>query len=144
MGSRSVELPDEPKLKLEAIWELLTLAKTNNGTGPRLLNLEKSSVKIIVKTNKTEKSDLLGHAKRASTLYPVFSPNYLIKYDSTPELEVVQSGEIIIALLEVNAHYSSSDVASPLFATFYWVNSEKKWHPWELAKFRSAMFRTLF
>jgi hypothetical protein len=140
----NIQLPDEPKAKRKTLWELVIWTKTNNGTGPRLLGLEMSRIKIQIITNMVATSSLLNYATRVSTMYPGFSPNSLVKYDRAPESEIAEAGRLVSALLVINGRFSSADVASPLFVTFYWSDRTKTWYPWELARYQAARFRTLF
>ena len=140
----ALDLPAEPKAKLERIWELVTVADANNGIGPRLLKLEPSTIRILISTKKTAESGVQQYAQKVSTMYPGFAPNYLVKYDKMPEAVIKSERYLVVALLEINGRYSTSDTASPMFVAFYWSSETNRWYPWELAKYRAAKFFVLF
>ena len=138
------QLPQEPKAKLEKIWSMISAIKATADTSPRLIKIQPSQIKILISTNKSVLSGIQRYAKTVSTMYPNFAPNCLIKYDQSPEMVVKDEGYLIVALLQVNARYSTSDTATPIFATFYWSSKTEQWYPWELAKYRASNFTVLF
>lgn len=138
------QLPSDPKLKVQEIWQRLAAISGTNNTCPRLAAIQPEKTAIFITTNSTGKSDLLARALKVSTMYPNFAPNSLIKYQESPEGVLKKEGRLLVALFQTDAHFSTTDTATPIYATFYWSNSAGRWLPWELAKYRASRFTVMF
>jgi hypothetical protein len=143
-GIANSQLPQEPKAKLKKIWEMESAVQATADMSPRLKNIQPDRTKILISTNGFARGDILRHCREVSSMYPNFAPNSLIKYDKSPETVTKEDGHLLVALLQANARYSTSDFATPIFVTFYWSSKAAQWYPLELAKYRAAKFTVLF
>jgi hypothetical protein len=143
-------LPDEPKAKLEKVWEIITSSTTNrdfptyDGNSPRLTQLEPASLKILIGTNEDAGVWVSQQSQQESPLKVGFAQNAFIQYDETPQSIQGSQGTLISAMLTANARYSRSRTASRFYAVFYWSEKSKKWYPSDLASYFPANFNTLF
>jgi len=143
-------LPDEPKAKLEKIWEIITSSSTNrdfptyDGNGPRLTQLEPASLKILIGTNEDAPAWVTQESQKESPLQVGFAQNAFIQYDETPQSIESSQGALISAMFTANARHSMCRTASRFYAVFYWSEQSKKWYPSELASYYPAHFNTLF
>jgi hypothetical protein len=143
-GITNPQLPQEPKAKLKKIWEMVSAIQATVDMSPRLKQVQPSRTKILIRTNDFTRGNLLQYCRGVSSMYPNFAPNSLIKYDESPEMVTKEDGHLLVALLQVNARFSTSDSASPIFVTFYWSSKEAQWYPMDLAKYRASRFTVLF
>ena len=144
-------LPDDPKARLEKVWEIITSSSTNrdfptyDGDSPRLTQLEPASLKILIGTNEDDAHVwVYQQSQQESPLKVGFAQNVFIQYDETPQSIQGSQGTLISAMLTTNARYSRSQTASRFYAVFYWSEKSKKWYPSELANYFPANFHTLF
>jgi hypothetical protein len=151
MASRTnlPSFPEEPKAKLEKIWEIVTDAPTN-GVGPSLTQVDPGSVRILITTTNSNpfRWIFLQTGKTAQTnsqvMNPSFAPYSIFKYDETPETIRKKEGHLVMAMMEANARCSTSDIASPIYVVYYWSGQTAHWYPWVLGKYATAKFNVLF
>jgi hypothetical protein len=143
-GISSSQLPQDPKEKLKKIWEMVSSVQATADVSPRLVKIQPSRTKILIGTNDFSRGKLLQYCQGVSSMYPNFAPNSLIKYKKSPEIVAKEDGHLLVALLQVNARFSTSDSATPIFVTFYWSSKTAQWYSLDIAKYRASKFTVLF
>lgn len=147
--TNSIPFPEEPKAKLETIWEMISGASTN-GVGPTITQIDPNSIQIHLSVTNSDPIEWIfqksGAAvkKNPNTMNPSFAPYSFFKYDESPDLLSKGSGQFITAMLEVDARYSTSELSAPLYVVLYWSSREMAWHPWVLGKYSTVKFKVLF